>query len=125
MPDLTVHFEPAEGVDIADATRALTHSLSALDQVHAVEVHSPQKRTLAVDPVELLAAVSIGLAAIKSVSEGIGILTTFVKNVEDLVKAGRSLRNAFFEVGARKVPVAEVTPDDIAIVAEQFAPDEE
>jgi hypothetical protein len=113
MANLTLHLQTDKGFD----PTSIQKELESLSVVQSADVKAGHYR--GVGPAEIIAGISLAVTAIKSASEAVDAITKFVTAVQELMKAGKGLREAVVDVGMRRVPVAELTKPDIEKLAAQ------
>jgi hypothetical protein len=115
MANLTLHLQTDEGLDPANLMGSIQKELESLPVVQSANLNAEHYRSIG--PAEIIAGISFATVAIKSASEAVQAITKFVTAVQELVKAGKGLREAVVDVGMRRVPVAELTQADIEKLA--------
>jgi hypothetical protein len=115
MANLTLHLQTDEGLDPASLTESVRKELELVPVVQSAQMNAEHYRNIG--PAEIIAGISFATVAIKSAAEAVQAITKFVTAVQELVKAGKGLREAVVDVGMRRVPVAELTQADIEKLA--------
>jgi hypothetical protein len=106
-----LHFQGADGVDVAAAAKDLQRQLTALPHVATADTRAEQYRGLG--PSEIIAGLTLGFAILHESTQVVGELTKLLDAIKQLIKSGQSLKAAFVEIGMRKVSLDQLTPADL------------
>jgi hypothetical protein len=117
LSKITLHFQPSEGVDPAAAAKELERALSSVPGIHAEEPRVDQYRSIG--PAEIIAGLTIAVAVMRQSTELIQDFSKVVDAIKQAVESVKGLRAAFIEVGMRKVPLAQLTTQDLETLAKR------
>jgi hypothetical protein len=114
MPELTLHFESADGTDLKAVASHLEQKISAVSGVEAAEAQ-PQVLRFAGLP-EILTIITLGTAAVTSSIAFLKAVKGLLQAYQDVAKQFPGLHLPTLEVGLRKVPIDKLTEKDAAEV---------
>lgn len=117
MPKLTLHFQPAEGVDPNAAAKELEQKLAALPEVTNAETRADQYRSIG--PTEIIAGVTLAVGIIQESAAATEAVSKLLDSVTHLIQSSKNLKNAFVEVGMRKIPIDQRTEKDVETLAKR------
>lgn len=111
MPELTLHFETADGTDLKAVASHLEQKMSAVPNVEAAEAE-PQVLRLGLP--EIQAIITLGTAAITTTTALLTAVKALLQAYQEIAKQFPGLHLPTLEVGLRKVPIDKVTEKDAA-----------
>lgn len=119
MSKITLHFQPSDDTDPDVAAKELEHALSSVPGVHPDEPRVDRYRSIG--PAEIIAGLAIAGAVVRQSTELIQDFSKVVDAIRQAVESVKGLRATFIEIGMRKVPLAQLTPQDLETLAKRSA----
>lgn len=116
MADIALHFEVEENVDPETITATLNDRLAQVQNVETTKVRPEQSR---LGPLEIIAILTLATQLIRAGSSTIEELRKLLDEVRKLIVSVKGVRNAFVDVGLRRVPVSQLTEEDLKELAQQ------
>jgi hypothetical protein len=117
LSKITLHFQPSDDVDPAAAAKQLESALSSVPGIQADEPRVDRYRSIG--PAEIIAGLTIAGALMRESTEVIQDFSKVVDAIRQAVESVKGLRAAFVEIGMRKVPLAQLTTQDLEILAKR------
>jgi hypothetical protein len=118
MTKLTLHFESAPGTDLDAAAVELQKNIAAVNGVESANA-TPQ-RFQSVGTAEILSVIKVATEVAQSTAALLGALAAVYAAWKSLAEKFPGLRKPTIEVGLKKVPIDQVTPEQAArVVSEQ------
>lgn len=111
MPELTLHLELGENADRNALAAVLQQEFGKLAAVSSVETPEEQTRTLG--PQEIIAIIGLVTTGVQAVTGLLKAIKAMQDSWDDLTKRYPALKNIWLEVGLRRVPLHEVSAEDI------------
>ncbi len=108
MPNFTIHFQADPGVDSAELAQHLASEIAALPTVESADTAVQPGRSL--DAATITSLISVGALTFTALSQLIDSMTK-------VVNSAKGLKTAVIDIEGQKIPVSQLTPDDIKAVA--------
>jgi hypothetical protein len=108
MPNFTIHFLADPDADPTQLCQHLASEIKSLPTVDAADA--------AVQPGRMLDAQSI-TAIISVTAMGFTALSQLIDSMTKVVNSTKGLKTAVVDIEGQKIPVAQLTPDDLKAVA--------
>lgn len=122
MPDaLMLRFEFEKGTDLGKAENTIREQLGKLDEISRVDT-APEKPRLT--GLEVVGAIAVAVQVVRGVRKGVTELRKLLQELKALKGEVRGLQEVKVEVGPRKVPIDEVSEDDLQALASYDGSDE-
>ena len=111
MPSLTLHFEADHDADLSAATAELKEKASAIPEVEVSQAQPMHYRTIG--PSEILLALTVAGAVLQGTTTAVKDLTALLDSLKALAQSAKGVKQAFLEVGLKKIPVEQLTVQDL------------
>ena len=106
MAELLLHFELADGTEAAPTAQALEQGLARLPGVSEAEALPDETRLTGL---EIVGAISAAVVILRKGRELVTELNALLPELRKMVKGVKGLKNAFVEVGSKRVPIDQLT----------------
>jgi hypothetical protein len=116
MATIYLQFEAAADAEADRIAENIRENLNNLEEVEEADAETETTR-FGIGVVETVVLISGVVTIAKQGSELIGALRTLVQSLTGLVQDAQGLRDAFIEIGRRRVRVSELTEADMAELA--------
>jgi hypothetical protein len=111
MPNMTLHFDTAPGVDATALAAQLQTGLAELPGVEKAIARPVESRDLALDATAVMSFLTVAPVVIAHAAQ-------LVDSIKQLILSCQGLKNAIVEISGRRIPVANLQPADIVAAAE-------
>lgn len=115
MAKLTVYFEAAPDADLQQEATAVQEKAVALPGV--MSASAQPMVTHGLGPHEIMMGIQMASGVMASATAAVFAVTELLKALNKLADEAPALNRALVQVGLKKVPVAEVTPQDVQKLA--------
>lgn len=118
MPEINLVFELKDKKSAPEIATSLQDRIAEMEMVDDVEavVESSDKMRV-ITGLEIVAAIGVTVTVIKSGRELLEEVREFIKAVKGLMVDVKDLKNAYVDIGSRRVPLDKLGPDDLAQIA--------
>ena len=117
MAELLLHFELAAGQPAATTAQEHEQRLAKLPGVSEAEALPQESRLTGLTGLEIVGAISAAVVVIRHGRELVTELNQLLPEIRKLIREVKGLKNAFVEVGSKRVPVAQITAEQIEELA--------
>ena len=114
MTECILQFELEEKADTHAIAEALQSGLSSIDTVSEAEAEPTETRFGVVETVSLITA---GVVLLREAKTGVEAVTEFLDAIKVLMEKVGEVKEAYLEIRGRKIPISEVTEEDIQELA--------
>lgn len=114
MAELLLHFELADREEAATVAQALEKRLGQLPGVAEAEALPEESRLTGL---EIVGAISAAVVVVRHGRELVTELNKLLPELRKLVGEIKGLKNAFVEVGAKRVPLDQLTQAQVEELA--------
>ena len=108
MPNFTIHFEADPNADPTLIAQHLESEIKALPTVESADTAVQPSRSL--DAATITSLISVAALTFTGLSQLIDSMTKVVNST-------KGLKTAVIDIEGQKIPVSQLTPDDIKAVA--------
>lgn len=114
MTECILQFELEDQADSHAVAEALQSGLLNIDTVSEAEAEPTETRFGVVETVSLITA---GVVLLREAKTGVDAVTELLDSIKALIEKVGEVKEAYLEVRGRKVPISEVTAEDIKELA--------
>ena len=105
-----LQFELEEHADTGTVANTLREQLSAIESVSEADTKPVETRLGVVETVSLITA---GVVLLREAKTGVEAVTELLDAIKKLIEKVGEVKQAYIEVRGRKVPIDEVTEEDL------------
>ena len=117
MPEINMVFELNDENATNQVAQTLQDRLARMEMVQEVEATPESAAQVRMTGLEVAAAIGVTVLIVRSSRELLEELRKFVKEVKALMAESRELKNAYVEMGTKRIALADLGPEELEQIA--------
>lgn len=118
MPEINMVFELRDGKATNQVAQSLQDRLARMEMVQEVEATPESPDQVRMTGMEIAAAIGVTVLVVRSGRELLEELRKLVQEVKALMAESRELKNAYVELGTKRIALADLGPEELERIAQ-------